>query len=111
MKADILRRAEAMFEEEDKQENVPASSRALGTSGQDVFNPEDELEDAGIKVKVMGDSEESDENDTEASAEERETGPETIIELAWIRDPQLFNRDAATRRSKRREQLRKDTGE
>lgn len=110
MKADILRRAEAMFEE-DEQESRSADSSVPATSGRNVFSPEDELEDAGINVKVMGDGEESDESDAEAEIEERDTGPETVIELAWIRDPELFNHDAATRRSKGREQLRKDTGE
>lgn len=100
-----------MFEEEDQQEKIPAHSAAITAAGQNIFDPEDELEEAGIKVKVMGDGEESDESDIEAEAEDTDAGPETIIELAWIRDPKVFNRDAATRRSKTREQLRKDTGE
>lgn len=119
MKADILRRAEAIFEEEDEDEEsaggIPGISASSGQPKERViFSPEDELEEIEtLKIKVMGDGEETDESDAEESDGEERGGqltPETILELAWIRDAKLFDRDAATRRSKGREQLRKDTG-
>lgn len=36
--------------------------------------------------------------------------PETTLELAYIRDPKLFDRDASTRRSKARADLKAQTG-
>ena len=36
--------------------------------------------------------------------------PETILELAYIRDPKLFDRDAQTRRSRGRQDLKSQTG-
>lgn len=119
MKADILRRAEAIIEEDEEDEEdvraIPGATDAPGQASSErvVFSPEDELEEVEApKIKVMGDGEETSESDTEAEdgAEEKVT-PETLLELAWIRDPKLFDRNAATRRSKGREQLRKDTGE
>lgn len=37
-------------------------------------------------------------------------GPETILELAYIRDPKLFDRDGQTRRGKARAELKTQTG-
>lgn len=115
MKADILRRAEAIFEEEDEVEDGPGGGgMPIGQVNERViFSPEDELEEAeALKIKVMGDGEETDESDSEKQGDEEEEPltPETILELAWIRDAKLFDRDAVTRRSKGREQLKKDTG-
>jgi hypothetical protein len=36
---------------------------------------------------------------------------ENILELAYIQDPKVFDRDSATRRSKQRADLRAETGE
>ncbi|KAJ3572834.1 hypothetical protein NP233_g2826 [Leucocoprinus birnbaumii] len=113
MKADILRRAEAIFAEEEEEEETLG-----GGTGQSnervVFSPEDEWEEAeALKIKVMGDGEETDESGSDEEEDEKEEEkltPETILELAWIRDAKLFDRDAVTRRSKGREQLRKETG-
>ncbi|KAF9450591.1 hypothetical protein P691DRAFT_725651 [Macrolepiota fuliginosa MF-IS2] len=113
MKADILRRAEAIFEEEEEEAIIPGGPDA--PSERLIFSPEDELEDAeALKIKVMGDGEETDESDEgpeEVAGEEGKISIETILELAWTRDPKLFERDAATRRGKGREQLKKETGE
>jgi activating signal cointegrator complex subunit 2 len=96
MKADILRRAEAMSDDEDD-------------GGED----EDDL-GFGDDVKVIGDGEASDEGEDDSDedgAPPPRPNPETIMELAYIRDPDLFNRDANTRRSKARSELKTQTGE
>ncbi len=41
---------------------------------------------------------------------EDEGDPETMCELAYLRDPKLFDRDAATRRTKARADLKEKTG-
>jgi len=115
MKADILRRAEAILEQEDEDGDLPDQRNERV-----VFSPEDELEEAeALKINVIGDGEENDESDLEElddddeeeEEEESQSTPETILELAWLKDIKLFDRDAATRRSQSRMQLRKDTGE
>ena len=106
MKADILRRAEAISDDEDE-------------GGSDVAI-EEEL-DMGT-VKVVRDGEESggddDDEGDQAQALEKDVDtsvpsqpvPETILELAYIRDPKLFLRDGQTRRSKARAALKAQTG-
>ncbi|KAK0452426.1 hypothetical protein EV421DRAFT_1702375 [Armillaria borealis] len=99
MKADILRRAEEISDEEDDEE---------GTTG--AFDEED----LGSTVKVGGDGEESDEDGAEGVGEIEAAPvkqlPETIVELAYIQDPKQFDRDANTRRSKGRADLKAQTG-
>ena len=99
MKADILRRAEAMSDSEEEEEEGR------------VVAFEEELDDVptGVQVKVAGDGEESGESDGEGETEEKEP-PETVLELAYLRDVKLFERDAQTRRSKGRADLRSHTG-
>lgn len=99
MKADILRRAEAISDSEEEEEEGR------------VVAFEEELDDvpAGAQVKVAGDGEESSESDGEGEGEAKEP-PETVLELAYLRDAKLFERDAQTRRSKGREDLRSQTG-
>ncbi|KAK0449751.1 uncharacterized protein EV420DRAFT_1622043 [Desarmillaria tabescens] len=99
MKADILRRAEEISDEEEEDD---------GTTG--AFDEED-LEST---VKVGGDGEESDDDDAEG-IDETEAAPakqslHTILELAYIQDPKQFDRDANTRRSKGRADLKAQTG-
>ncbi|SJK98593.1 uncharacterized protein ARMOST_01861 [Armillaria ostoyae] len=99
MKADILRRAEEISDEEEDEE---------GTTG--AFDEED----LGSTVKVGGDGEESDEDGAEGVGEIEAAPvkqlPETIVELAYIQDPKQFDRDANTRRSKGRADLKAQTG-
>ncbi|KAG7448785.1 uncharacterized protein BT62DRAFT_979672 [Guyanagaster necrorhizus] len=99
MKADILRRAEEISDEEEDE---------AGTTG--VFDEED-LEST---VKVGGDGEESDEDDAEGvdviEAAPAKQLPETILELVYIQDPKQFDRDANTRRSRGRADLKVQTG-
>jgi activating signal cointegrator complex subunit 2 len=99
MKADILRRVEELSDDEDDE----------GGDGDVVFV--DDLEGSGA-VRISGDGEESDENeDGEGQGEEEKVTLETILELAYIRDPKLFDRDAQTRRSRGRADLKVQTGE
>jgi activating signal cointegrator complex subunit 2 len=112
MKADILRRVEA-FSDSESDSDPEVQSQAKGRTV--AF--EEELDDdagGGERVKVIGDGEDSGpSDDSEDSGEEREEGkqnPETVLELAYIRDPKLFDRDAATRRGKGRVELRSVTG-
>ncbi|KAG6891220.1 hypothetical protein C0995_008472 [Termitomyces sp. Mi166 len=109
MKADILRRAEAISDEEE--EEVFTSSKLKG-----VDYAFDEEEDAGASgIRVAGDGEGSGDSDAEGDntgdAERSPKAPdiETILELAYITDPRLFNRDAQTRKSKARADLKAQT--
>ena len=90
MKADILRRVEELSDED-------------GESDGEGYD-----EDDVVKVKLGGDGEESDEEAGEGS-EARDI--EAILELAYIADPKQFDRDAQTRRSQVRANLRAQTGE
>lgn len=100
MKFEILRRVEEM-------------------SGEDDANLDDD-DDSIIDAQpaaggpvVMDGEKSSDENqETKAELETKPTDadPGKILELAYLRDPNLFDRDANTRRSKAREDLRKATG-
>ncbi|KAG6918737.1 hypothetical protein DXG01_012222 [Tephrocybe rancida] len=105
LKADILRRAEAISDEEDEEDQT---RNAL------AYDSDEEL--IKVKVKVSGDGEQSDESgsDAEGGDEDPEPGKardvETVLELAYIADPALFARDAQTRRGAGREGLRKQTG-
>jgi activating signal cointegrator complex subunit 2 len=112
MKADILRRAEEMDLYDDEED--------MANDTQDVAF-DDELETSSpVKLKVSGDGEETDEEDDAAEdivnmktfggkGKGKET-PETSLELAYIQDPTLFDRDAQTRRGKAREGLKAQTG-
>ena len=100
IKADILRRAEAMSD---------------GEEWDDGSRPVEVEDDFGFgdEVRVIGDGEASDEGDDdgdEEGAPPLKPNPETILELAYIRDPGLFNRDANTKRSKARSELKAQTG-
>ncbi|KAG8803539.1 hypothetical protein FRC17_006160, partial [Serendipita sp. 399] len=102
MKADILRRAEAASEDDDEE-----PSRFRRTKG-DVEYIDDDFEDldgAAGSVNVAGDGETSDGND-----DEQENSIETTLELAYIENPKLFDRDSATRKSEARARLIAKTG-
>ncbi|KAK0192803.1 hypothetical protein F5146DRAFT_1102590 [Armillaria mellea] len=100
MKADILRRAEEVSDDDEEDE--------VGTIG--AFDEED----LGSTVKVGGDGEESDEDGAEGVGEIEvaplKQRPETVLELAYIQDPKQLDRDANTRRSKGRADLKAQTG-
>ena len=110
MKADILRRAEAISDDD---EDEKSDSYTPGTSGDKGKNklveiPDDD-DDAGLvtSVRIVDDGEES---DAEEDDEEQANSPEMILERAYLRDPKVFERDAVTRRSKARVDLRTQTG-
>ncbi|KAG1876975.1 hypothetical protein C8R48DRAFT_689262 [Suillus tomentosus] len=100
MKADILRRAEAMYDEEEDEDSGKAAEV-------------DHDLDFGNEVKVLGDGEASSEGENDGDEDgvpPSKVTPETVLELAYIRDPELFARDANTRRSKARSELKTQTG-
>lgn len=123
MKADILRRAEAISDDEDEEdldsygEPKPTAANKKG-KGKEAdapravdLGPDDDEEDT-IGLRVAGDGEDSDNDDEDEDDElEDEQTPETIIEQAYLRDPKVFERDAVTRRSKARTDLKMQTGE
>jgi activating signal cointegrator complex subunit 2 len=100
MKADILRRAEEMSDSDEDDEDPGTKVLAF-----------EEDDPASNTIPIPGDGEES-----SGSGSDNEEGgttranPETILELAYIRDPKLFDRDSQTRRGKGREQLKTATG-
>ena len=101
MKADIIRRAEIISISDSEEEDDRAGGEVIV-----AFDEEADLQ----AVKVGGDGEESDADDDEEEHAAPTPSIETILELAYIRDPKLFDRDAATRRSKTRQDLRSQTG-
>ena len=114
MKSDILRRVEAPSDSEDEEEvnifGVTSGPHAKGKGKVREVAFDDDLEDVS-SVRVAGDGEESSEDDEDDERdEEHETDPQTIVELAYIANQKVFERDAATRRSKERAALRAQTG-
>ena len=117
MKADILRRAEEISDDEDEgypfpqfaSENKAKSKNKVTDDKQDVLDFD--YDGGHVKLRVGGDGEDTSEDDDDSEGEQENRSPKTIIELAYLRDPALFGRDAATRRSKAREELRVQTGE
>jgi len=79
-----------------------------------AFSPEDDEDEfgPGVRLRVGGDGEDSDASDENGGEgdDEQAQSPETIVELAYLRDPRVFERDAATRRSKARADLKAQTG-
>jgi activating signal cointegrator complex subunit 2 len=116
MKADILRRAEAISDDDDDEELEFEGGGHAKNSIVLAYDDEDLDGVTRSNVKIGGDGEESEdgENDegggTEREVVQKAQTPETILELVYIRDPKLFDRDAGTRRSKTREELRVQTG-
>lgn len=113
MKSGILRRVEAPSDSEDEEVNIFGGASDRHAKGKNKVREvafDDDLEDVS-RVRVAGDGEESSEDDDEdAEDEEHETNPQIIVELAYIANPKVFERDAATRRSKERAALRAQTG-
>jgi activating signal cointegrator complex subunit 2 len=111
MKVDILRRVEEPSDSDGEEINVfggvasDRHSKDKGKVREVAFN--DELDEVS-SVCIAGDGEESSEDDEDE--EESEMDLQTILELAYIANPKVFERDAATRRSKERAVLRAQTG-
>ena len=114
MKADILRRAEAISDDEEDEEDQDKPSQGTKWKGKEGLGPptDDDEDDVDLaKVKITGDGEASgDEEESEEIDGAAPQSPETILELAYLRDPKLFDRDAAARRSKARSDLKTQTG-
>ncbi|KAJ7359173.1 hypothetical protein DFH08DRAFT_733846 [Mycena albidolilacea] len=110
MKADILRRAEEISDDEEEGEEDEEGKNGAGRGKAKVLDDGDLDLDAvrNHNVKVAGDGEESGGED--GDEEEEALSPETICELAYIRDPKLFDRDAQTRRGQPRADLKAQTG-
>lgn len=98
MKQDILRRVEEMSDDE------PIAAH-LSETARGAF-PDDSDGDTAITV---GDGEGSGSEEETEDAPTRQK-PETILELAYLADPKLFERDAKTRRSQARADLKRRTG-
>ena len=109
MKANILRRAE---EPSDSEEEVDifgfAGDRAKGKGKVRVVAFDDELDNIS-GVHIAGDGEESSADEGE-EGEDVEPNIESMLEVAYTTNPKVFERDAATRRSKERAVLRAQTG-
>ncbi|KAK7044612.1 CUE domain-containing protein [Favolaschia claudopus] len=112
MKADILRRAEAISDDEDEDEvDAPGKNSGKGKAKEPVDDGGDlDLDADQSHVRVVGDGEESGDEDDDSEEGEEPLNPETVCELAYLRDPKLFDRDAQTRRGKARVDLRAQTG-
>jgi len=113
MKADILRRAEAISDDDEDEKSDPYIQDPSGVSkGKNKFIEIPDDDDAGLidNVRVVGDGEESDVDSDEEDDEEQVKSPEMVLELAYLRDPKVFERDAVTRRSKARADLKTQTG-
>ncbi|KAF9078196.1 hypothetical protein BDP27DRAFT_1253294 [Rhodocollybia butyracea] len=100
MKADILRRVEEFSSSEEEL---------------DEDRDRDDIDEPSVanKIKVAGDGEESGASDEDGlDGEEPTVKPtlETILELAYIENLKVFDRDSTTRSSKAREDLRQKTG-
>ncbi|KAI9438642.1 hypothetical protein H4582DRAFT_1852413 [Lactarius indigo] len=111
MKAGILRRVE---EPSDSEEEVIdmfgfAGDRTKGRGKVREVAFDDELDNIS-GVRIAGDGEESSEDEDEDEGEEAEPSIESILELAYMTNPKVFERDAATRRSKERAVLCAQTG-
>ncbi|PIL23251.1 hypothetical protein GSI_14561 [Ganoderma sinense ZZ0214-1] len=111
MKADILRRAEEISDSEDEDEDtVDPANDDKGRGRAIAF--EEELDDNdAIRVQDGGSSDGEEESDGEDSGGVGiSRNPETVLELAYIQDPKVFERDGQTRRSKARADLKAQTG-
>jgi activating signal cointegrator complex subunit 2 len=115
MKADILRRAEAISSEEEDE----APKGRIVAYEEELDDDDDGHASLIGTVKVLGDGEESGGDDGDDGDDDgvgvgagikENPNTETVLELAYIRDPRLFERDAQTRRGKGRIELRDATG-
>ncbi|KAB5593868.1 hypothetical protein CTheo_2720 [Ceratobasidium theobromae] len=100
-KAEIIRRA-AEVSDEDSEWKSDEEKKPVAMA---FFEDDDEY-GGGAMVndgEATSEGESGDENEAEG-------GPETALELAWLEDAQVFERDANTRRSKSRADLKGKTG-
>ncbi|KAJ7073533.1 hypothetical protein B0H15DRAFT_792719 [Mycena belliarum] len=110
MKADILRRAEEISDDEEEDGEDTGNLGGKGKRKEPAEDGDLDLDAVHGHVKVAGDGEDSDAEDGDAEEDEEVMSPETVCELVYIRDPKLFDRDAQTRRGKARADLKAQTG-
>lgn len=113
MKADILRRAEAISDDDEDEMNDSYGQGAnTDNKGKNKLIEIFDDDDAGLvnNANIVGDGEGSDVDSDEEDDEEQAKSPEIILELVYLRDPKVFERDAVTRRSKARTDLKTQTG-
>ncbi|KAF9258923.1 hypothetical protein L218DRAFT_908931 [Marasmius fiardii PR-910] len=118
LKADILRRVEE-FSDSDEEKEEPSSLSHIPFAAfvdetdefvlQENFKVSGDGEEDGSGSDDDDDGDDDDDDNVESQATESQT-PEGILERVYIQDPKLFDRDAATRRGKGRENLRTRTG-
>ncbi|CAE6446410.1 unnamed protein product [Rhizoctonia solani] len=99
-KAEILRRATEVSDAESEWK----SDEEKRPTAVAFFDDDDEYGGGG----VVNDGEATSESDSEDEGDAG--GPEIGLELAWLEDDQVFERDAETRRSKARADLKAKTG-
>jgi len=102
VKADILRRAAELSDSEEEEVEIDEYGKKVRIA---AFEEEDDELDNN--VKVAGDGEAA--SDDEDADPIEEVSVDTILELAYINDPKVFDRDANTRRSKARADLKART--
>lgn len=113
MKADILRRAEEISDSSDSEkETIDSGGKYANKTAAFEEDLDDDVHVNGGRVKVIGDGEDSGESEEEGGAGEQDEkqAPETVLELAYLRDPKLFDRDGQTRRGKGRADMKLLTG-
>ena len=114
MKADILRRAEAISDDDDEMnDSYHGQGANTDNKGKSKLIEIFDDDDAGLvnnNVRIVADGEESNVDSDEEDDEEQAKNPEMILELAYLRDPRVFERDSVTRRSKARTDLKTQTG-
>ncbi|WOO77510.1 CUE domain-containing protein 3 [Vanrija pseudolonga] len=122
LRASILRLVDQQAEEAEEAARAVAEARGLGLAPKPrrlyLGDDEDDIDsDVGPTVRLAADGEESgDESDDgehlDGALDGRPAGNDVQLhlELAYIRNPAVFGRDAATRRSAARKELRDATG-
>ncbi|KAJ7634761.1 hypothetical protein FB45DRAFT_790113 [Roridomyces roridus] len=103
MKAEILRIAEEISDDEEEEAEEQVGKKKAPPEDGDL-----DTDGEAIRLKIAGDGEESGGED--GDPEEESITAQTICELAYLRDPKLFDRDAQTRRGKARADLKAQTG-
>jgi len=129
MKAEIIRRAQEPSDDEEEEAEYDAYGKKIVRKKRlEPFEDDawDGLDEGLTSVRVAGDGEADDESDGQEDTvgspsdctvssftiiyqAQQDDQIETILERAYLKDPKVFDRDAATRRSAQRTELKKQT--
>lgn len=129
MKAEIMRRAQEPSDDEEEEAEYDAyGEKVVRKKRPEPFEDDvwDGLDEGLASVKVAGDGEADDESDDQEDTvgtpsddtvithngyqqAQQDNQVQKILELAYLKDPKLFGRDAATRKSAQRTELKKQT--